>query len=86
MDKEFRANVEIPLQALEKAGVVSCDEKTMSLIVAAVAVNGFRSFETSMRMELPLTKKMVTIRARVDFNSVEFETSQGEFKPEVPHA
>lgn len=85
MDKrEVCAKVEIPLQALERAGVVGVKERTYTLILAAAAINGMRDFDVELEIELPLTKTRMTIKSSVKVER--FELTSGEIKMEVLHA
>lgn len=81
-EKKLCANVEIPLQALEKSGCVGVDERTCTLILAALTINGMRGFKTEMTITLPLTEKDAYVTADIRIEPHKFEVREGEFIPE----
>lgn len=83
MATETRMEISALLRELEKAGLDQ-KMKTLALVMAAAAVNGFRPFETGCDFVVPLTGTPMRLKASFDIGH-SAEITEGEFKPEVRH-
>lgn len=70
---------------MEKAGVTGDAAKTATLVMAAIVVQGFRTFETGFKYEHPLTGKRMSVKASFKVEADDIEVTGGEYKPEVNH-